>query len=309
MSILTEINRISGEVGTQTSLISQIQTALEGKAAGGGGGSGLPTQEKTENVTVNGTVEVVPDAGYTMSKVTVNVNVPDVPAVVEELNVTENGEYTPGNGVDGFSKVTVNVASSGGGEENQLDSYLEGSLANFTTYATKIAGHIFRNVTTVKQITAPNCTSIGTYAFYYATNLTKFVAPKVTSLGTYCFYNCSVAEFDFPEASSVTSNCFNTVVELKKADFGKASSIAAAAFAYCENLTTLILRRTSGICSLANKNALVGTPIEKGTGYIYVPRTLADGRDGPATYAAASNWSNFASQFRAIEDYPDITGG
>lgn len=68
-----ELEPTNAEVGTQASLISQIQTALQGKAAGGG--SGLPTQEKTENVTVNGTVEVVPDAGYTLSKVTVNVNV------------------------------------------------------------------------------------------------------------------------------------------------------------------------------------------------------------------------------------------
>lgn len=35
--------------------------------------------------------------------------------VLEELSITENGEYTPDEGVDGFSKVTVAVESAGGG--------------------------------------------------------------------------------------------------------------------------------------------------------------------------------------------------
>jgi hypothetical protein len=40
-----------------------------------------------------------------------------------------------------------------------------------------------------------------------------------------------------------------------------------------------------------------------GTGYIYVPATLVD------TYKAGTNWSTHADQIRAIEDYPEITGG
>ena len=54
--------------------------------------------------------------------------------------------------------------------------------------------------------------------------------------------------------------------------------------------------------TLKNISAFNSTPIKSGTGYIYVPMSLVD------TYKSATNWSTFANQFRAIEDYPDICG-
>lgn len=60
------------EMTEQDGLIERIKAALQGKAAGG---PGLPTQEKTVEITENGTVEVLPDEGYVLSKVAVNVNV------------------------------------------------------------------------------------------------------------------------------------------------------------------------------------------------------------------------------------------
>ena len=145
-----------------------------------GGGTSIPTQEKTIDITENGVVEVVPDKDYVLSKVTANVNVPitegyikpsgtlqitgngthevngnefvnvDVPIpsgyikpsgtlevtengtfdvtekasvvvsvpereiVLKDIEITENGTYTAGDGYDGLGRVTVKVASSVG---------------------------------------------------------------------------------------------------------------------------------------------------------------------------------------------------
>ena len=58
-------------------------------------------------ITENGTYDVREIASA-------HVNVPDIPAVTEELSVTTNGTYEPGTGVDGYSKVVVNVPTGGG---------------------------------------------------------------------------------------------------------------------------------------------------------------------------------------------------
>lgn len=40
MSVQTEINRINGEVSSQATKLAELKTILQGKASGGGGGSG-----------------------------------------------------------------------------------------------------------------------------------------------------------------------------------------------------------------------------------------------------------------------------
>lgn len=149
--------------------------------------------------------------------------------------------------------------------------------------ATKIRDSAFRSVTTMTAIHVPEgVESVGTQAFWDCYMLTELKLPS----------SCvSIGEMAFSFAS-----------RLRKIDT-YATSIKSKAFWATYGQVALILRNTSEVCSLSNLDAFNENPISSGGGYIYVPRSLVD------SYKAATNWSTYASQIRAIEDYPEITGG
>lgn len=115
-------------------------------------------------------------------------------------------------------------------------------------------------------------------------SITSFVAPKLFGYNgsNYGFVNCT---------------------HLQYADLGTITACSMS-FNGSTNLSALVLRYTS-VCTLSSTNNLGNTLIASGTGYIYVPRDLI------TTYQAATNWSTYSAQFRALEDYTDdgtITG-
>lgn len=135
--------------------------------------------------------------------------------------------------------------------------------------------------TALVSVNLPEVTNLGSYAFYQATGLTTVKLPKLTTVSTQVFYGCT---------------------KLQHADCGMLGNIPAQTFNACTSLTELILRKSNTICTLSNVNGINNTSIGKGIGYIYVPSALIE------NYKANTNWSGFANQFRAIEDYPDICG-
>lgn len=139
---------------------------------------------------------------------------------------------------------------------------------------------IFSHCSNLQEISLPNIETLGNYSFQTCSSLTTVFLPKLTVLKERIFHNCA---------------------KLTILDFPLVTSIEALAFQNCLKLSHLILRSET-VCSLAYNSAFQTTPIESGTGYIYVPSSLVD------NYKAANNWSNFADQIRAIEDYPDICG-
>lgn len=91
---------------------------------------------ETLNVTENGTY--TPEAGVDGFD-EVKVEVSDIPAVIEPLSVTENGTYTAPSGVDGYSPVTVNVPPSMPNEylESEFDLLHCNSTDGFTDLVQK----------------------------------------------------------------------------------------------------------------------------------------------------------------------------
>ena len=168
---------------------------------------------------------------------------------------------------------------------------------------TSVGDHAFHGTKALTSVDMDNVTDIGAYAFSDATKLASVSMDAATNVGAYAFNNTSyLLTACFPALSSVIANAFRGS-KLETVDLQVVTSIAANAFYSATSLTALILRNTEKVCTLANTNAFTSTPIASGTGYIYVPRALVD------SYKTATNWSTYADQILAIEDYPDICGG
>ena len=111
--------------------------------------------------------------------------------------------------------------------------------------------------------------------------ITEFKDDVVKKIGACAFRNCkSLTLVDTPNVTTIVGDNWE-----------------ANAFQTCSALKCLILRNEETICTLSHTKALNGSKIASGTGYIYVPSALVD------SYKAATNWSTYANQFRALEDY------
>lgn len=214
-----------------------------------------------------------------------------------------------GTFVTGDIKVAAVSDGGSGGNTSVEDGLLTRTLTEIRNDRIKRIGeYAFFWCVDLTKADFPVATSVGIGAFDECYSLTTVDLPAVTSIEDLAFELCeALTTVDLSSVVNIGSSAFYNCPALETLDLPIATSIGSSAFSWCSSLKTLILRST-GVAKLVNKNAFTGTPIASGTGYIYVPRALLSDDDATKDYRRATNWSTYASRFRAIEDYPDICG-
>jgi hypothetical protein len=190
------------------------------------------------------------------------------------------------------------------------------ALTSLPNGITVIQSYVFEGCHALALTALPDSVwQIGSNAFRYCNGITSLSGNcRITSFGASAFNGSSVypmqlAHVSFPNmAVASLSTVFGTTAAanacqlLEDADIGNTSDIAANAFANCNKLQTLILRKTGSICTLSNVSAFLNTPMRGYNGLsgtIYVPSALI------STYQTATNWSTIYGEghvtFAAIE--------
>ena len=223
----------------------------------------------------------------------VTVNVPSPQFVTESLSVSANGTYTPGEGVDGYSQVVVDVPA--GWDQK---SFTEGSygIINLNNSASFVASGAFFYNNTIQTVNLPYATSVGISAFFNCDNLSQVSLPMCSYIDDAAFYQCwSLSKVSLPMCDYIGTFAFYYCSILSQVSLPMCSYIGYAPFQYCYSLSIITIGYSS-VCYLNGSEAFGDTPIASGTGSIYVPASLVD------AYKSAENWSYFSSVIFPISE-------
>ena len=157
----------------------------------------------------------------------------------------------------------------------------------------------FANFSALTKACFPSATIVGENAFKGCQSMVVAKFPLLTKISAYAFNQCrALSETDFSSVETVGKSAFFGCSSLTKIILPAVTSIDHMAFESCTKLAAIVIK-TSTVCSLSTL-VFTNTPVESGTGYIYVPDSLVD------SYKAATNWSTYAAQIKPLSEY---TGG
>jgi hypothetical protein len=229
------------------------------------------------------------------------------------------------------------------GDDAVIDGIIQKTIAEFKDdQVTSVGNYAFYGCDNLTSVVLPVATYVNPYAFKGCSSLTELELPNVTGLAGYCFDDCtSLTSLNLPSVIHIGNDSvcrngtalrtvnlpsatttggpgwFDGCVNLANVNMPLMRVIHNRAFKGCSSLESLrfsacteiysnsfensaleaLILENGAMCRLSHINSFANTPIASGTGYIYVPRALIE------DYKAATNWSTYADQFRALEDY------
>lgn len=183
--------------------------------------------------------------------------------VTEPLNVTDNGTYTPGQGVDGYSQVTVNVPQSVTGFTEKDLTEKKYTIVNLNNSASYVASSAFDGYGSLKTVNLQNVSYVHTDAFANCPSLTTVELPECIQLGDYnknwvaeksVFYNCGrLSSLYLPKCEVVCPGCFLYDRALSQISLPKCRIIGQEAFNQTGLNTTVYLPN----CELVSTRAFI----------------------------------------------------
>ena len=199
-----------------------------------------------------------------------------------------------------------NANNTTGNIDATLTNAVNSLIAGFGTGGNEIVQFIENKITNFSN---EELTAISDYGLAGKTNMQSLYIPNVVSVGGFAFDGCeALTEIHFEKHITFKSEKWpymflRGALNAVKIEFNDGFTVSGSYLFYnLANLKAVIIRG-GNVSQLNTANHFNGSSIANGTGYIYVPAVLVD------QYKAATNWITIADQIRAIEDYPEITGG
>lgn len=196
----------------------------------------------------------------------------EVKADFGEVQTASDGGYERGyaEGYERGEQAGYGKGESAGYSKGHEDGY----AAGYADWYTEIDGVSLMDGT-LEHIYSEQLESVRAFAYYLNRNLKTLTIPNVTYLSNNAFQGCT---------------------GLHSVKLGKVSTITTNVFRQCSALACVVIS-VDKVCTLQAVNSFQGTPIESGTGYIYVPDSLVD------SYKSATNWSTYAAQIKPLSEY------
>lgn len=306
----------NAQVFVQADLQGFIQTPTDTAELAYTMEKGNYTLEETADVTYNKNAHVTVDASALE------------PTGTKEVTVNQNGDITEDVKDYASVKITTQVDSGGGVDEDRFNALLavianDVNDANFVNDdITKLGGYNFYNNQDLQTVSMPNVTDVGDYVFMcnsaYScySNIREIHLPSATTIGKGAFDSCRyLATLDVPNVTDLRGGrAFSGCNSLKKlilpkliyynlqsfrADkkppivlldiLGSSGASNSLSLVDLSSLEYLVIRCETGVVSLYSK-IIAGVNI-------YVPDALVE------SYKTATNWSTYAEQIHPLSEY------